>query len=324
MAKSAPGKHYRKGLSVMEVMRMFPDDATAEAWFAEQRWGSNPHCPHCGSLKIVDKQKHKSMPYRCKDCRKRFSVKTGTIMQSSKLGYQAWAITIYLMTTGLKGVASMKLHRDLQITQKAAWHLAHRVREAWNESQKKFGGPTEVDETYMGGLRKNMPKYKREKLTGRGGKGKVAIVGAKDRTTNQIRALPVPNTKAKTLQKFVAETTEEGSMVFTDEAYAYEGLKNREHEAVCHSVGEYVRDMAHTNGMESFWATIKRAHNGTFHKISPKHLERYVTEFAGKHNKRDEDTLNQMCLMASAMTGKQLRYKDLIADNGLSNGAREN
>ena len=322
MARNAPGKHHRKGMSILELVRRFPDDATAEAWIAEQRWGGEPHCPHCGSLRVADKQKHPTMLYRCRDCRKRFSVRTGTIMAESKLGYQVWVMAVYLMTTGLKSIASMKLHRDLQITQKSAWFLAHRIRETYADNGGIFSGPTEVDETYMGGKRKNMPKSKRAKLEGRGAVGKVAVVGAKDRKTGKVKAMPVPNTTGETLQGFVQQTTEQGSIVYTDDARAYVGMEGREHESVCHSTGEYVREMAHTNGIESFWAQLKRAHDGTFHKMSAKHLHRYTTEFAGRHNDREADTLAQMENMACAMVGKRLEYKELTADNGLSNGAR--
>ncbi len=146
MARNAPGKHFRKGMSLVEVMRIFPDDATAEAWFVKARWPEGIRCPFCDSDRVQEGCAHKTMPYRCRSCRKRFSVKTGTVMQSSKLGYQTWALAGYIMTTGLKGAASMKLHRDLGITQKSAWHLAHRIRETWARESGMFGGPVEADE----------------------------------------------------------------------------------------------------------------------------------------------------------------------------------
>ena len=161
MAHKAPGKHYREGMSLVEIIRMFPDDAAAERWFTKVRWPDGAHCPHCGSVNVQDGTKHKTMPYRCRDCRKWFSVKTGTVMQSSKLGLQVWAVATYLLTTGLKGQASMKLHRDLGITQKTAWHLAHRIRETWAKKNKPMAGPVEVDETYIGGLEKNKHAHKK-------------------------------------------------------------------------------------------------------------------------------------------------------------------
>ena len=322
MATNAPGKHFRKGMSLVEVMRVFPDDATAEAWFVKARWSDGVHCPFCESDRVQDGTAHKTMPYRCRACRKRFSVKTGTVMQSSKLGFQVWALAGYLMTTGLKGQASMKLHRDLGITQKTAWHLAHRIRETWARESGPFAGPVEADETYIGGKRKNMPNAKRKELTGRGTVGKAAVAGVKDRETNRVAARRVSQTEAMALQGFVRENVEPGATLYTDEARAYAGMPEFTHEAVNHSAKEFVREMAHTNGMESFWAMLKRGYQGTFHKFSEKHLDRYVGEFAGRHNIRPRDTLDMMRSIAIGMAGKRLRYRDLIADNGLPSGAR--
>ena len=151
MAK-APGKAHREGISLIEIMRRFPDDATAEAWFIERRWPAGVHCPHCGSTNVQSGAKHKSMPYRCreKECGKRFSAKTGTVMEGSKLGFQVWMIATYQITTSLKSVSSMKLHRDLNINQRSAWFLAHRLRVALADKGGVFSGPVEVDETGYG------------------------------------------------------------------------------------------------------------------------------------------------------------------------------
>ena len=161
---TAPGHDYREGLSLTDLFRMFPDDEAAERWFCETRWPDGIACPRCGSVKVQTGAAHKTMPMRCRDCRKRFSVRTGTAMQGSNLGYQTWAIAIYLLTTSLKGVSSMKLHRDLGITQKSAWHLAHRIRQAWAVNGETFEGPVEVDETFVGGKAANMHESQREKM----------------------------------------------------------------------------------------------------------------------------------------------------------------
>ena len=325
MAHKAPGKHFRKGMSLIEIMRKFPDDETAEAYFVEQRWPNGVACPHCGSTNVQSGTAHKTMPYRCreKECAKRFSPKTGTVMEGSKLGFQVWMIATFLLSTNLKSVSSMKLHRDLEITQKSAWFLAHRLRRALDRDGDMFAGPVEVDETYFGGKRKNMSNAQRKELagTGRGAVGKTAVVGIKDRETKNVRAKVVENTDKATLQGFVVENTAPGATVYTDQASAYEGLPF-EHESVKHSVSEYVRGMAHTNGAESFWSMLKRAHMGTFHKFSPKHLHRYLDEFEGRQNVRENDTIDQLGAMVEGMEGKRLRYRELIAPNGLDSGAR--
>ena len=314
MAQKAPGKHFRKGMSLIEIMDLFPDDHAAERWFTEIRWPDSPSCHYCGSSNVQSGTKHKSMPYRCreKECGKRFSVRTGTVMHASNLPYRTWAVAIYLLLTSLKSVSSMKLHRDLDITQRSAWHLAHRIRKSFETNGGLFAGPVEVDETYVGGRRANMPKAKRKKMSGRGTAGKTAVVGAKDRASGRVSAVVVHSTDTKTLQSFVSENAAPGATVYTDEAAAYQGIPFA-HEAVRHSVGEYVRDMVHTNGIESFWSLLKRAHKGTFHQISPEHLNRYVQEFAGRHNIRDLDTLDQMAIVARGMDGKRLTYRGLVA-----------
>ena len=328
MAHRSPGKSHRDGISMVELFRRFPDDETAEAWFVEQRWPKGPHCPHCGSTNVQSGAKHKSMPYRCreKECAKRFSAKTGTVMEGSKLGFQVWMIATYLLSTSLKSVSSMKLHRDLDINQRSAWFLAHRLRVALAQKGGLFAGPVEVDETYMGGKRKNMSKAKRRKLkkegAGRGTDGKAAVAGVKDRETNRVAARHVLHTGRSELQGMVRDHVEPGAKVYTDEAKAYKRMLGFDHEAVNHSVCEYVCEMAHTNGMESFWSMLKRSHTGTFHKISPKHLDRYVQEFAARHNLRDLDTIDIMSAVAEGGVGKRLRYRELIADNGLSSASR--
>ena len=218
----------------------------------------------------------------------------------------------------------MKLHRDLGITQKSAWFLAQRLRSALSQDDNKlFSGPVEVDETYFGGRRRNMSTAKRKALagTGRGPIGKTVVVGAKDRATKQVAAKVVQSADKETLQGFVKDHATPGATVYTDEASAYESLPF-DHAVIKHSLSEYVKGDVHTNGIESLWSMLKRAHKGTFHKLSPKHLDRYVQEFAGRHNVRKQDTIEQMRTVSDGMNGKRLRYRELVADNGLASGAR--
>ena len=271
-AKKAPGKAYRKGITLMEAVRMFDTEEKAEAWFVAQRWPDGITCPFCESKRISEVASRKPQPYRCKDCRKHFSVKTDSLLHSSNIPLSKWAIAFYLFNTSLKGVSSIKLHRDLGLAQSSAWYMGQRIREMWSPVADKFAGPVEADETYIGGKEGN--KHNSRKLrAGRGTVGKTAVVGLKDRAINQVKTQVVEDTTVKTLQGFVHMETEFTAQVYTDEAAAYQGL-NRPHEAVAHSAGEYVRNMAHTNGLESHWALFKRGLDGTYHHVSVKHLSR--------------------------------------------------
>ena len=308
----APGRADREGLSVIELFKMFPDNASARKWMEDLRWPKGErHCSHCGSFKTKAVPNEKPMPYHCGDCRKYFSVKTGTVMQSSKIGLQKWVIAIYLMSTSLKGVSSMKLHRDLGVTQKTAWFLAQKIRQGWLDGQDdndKFDSTVEVDETYIGGKAKNMSA--KERKARKHYSNKHTVVGVLERD-GQIRVAHVDKQDAPAM---VRKHVKKGTTLMTDAAVVYKHLgAEYDHHRVNHSIGEYVRGQAHTNGIESFWATLKRGYMGTYHKMSAKHLSRYITEFAGRHNVRDYDTLVQMEIVASGFVGKRLRYKDLIA-----------
>ena len=324
MAKRTPGKSHREGITIVELMDMFPTEGAATQWFEDVIWQGERHCGKCGSTRTKEVPNAKPMPYWCTDCRSYFSVRTGTPIARSNVPLRKWVIAIYLCLTSLKSVASMKLARDIGVKQSTAWFMLHRIREAWSTGDgRPFDGPVEVDETYFGGKRKNMSKAKRKEMadTGRGATGKTAVVGMKDRKSNKVTARVVEDTDAPTLQGFVANHAASGAEVYTDDHRSYKGMPF-DHETVKHSVAEYVRDMVHTNGIESFWSMLKRAHKGTFHKISAKHLDRYVQEFAGKHNVRESGTLAQMRDTVARLVGRNLLYRDLIADNGLTSGAR--
>ena len=326
MTRKAPGKSHRKGLTFMEVAEMFRDEETAREWIASQRWPDGPHCPKCGSTNVQAGIKHKTMTHRCRDCmsgksKTMFSIKTGTVMEGSNLKYRAWAVGIYLFTTNLKGVSSMKLHRELGISQKAAWFMLHRLRLAFEAEKSAFSGPVEIDETYVGGKMKNMHGKQRRAARQKPDYGKTIVAGARDRATGAVSAQAVESADKETLSAFIAANAAPGATIYTDEGSPYRSMPNR--ESVSHKAGEYVRDDGvSTNGIESFWSMLKRGHVGTFHKISPKHMDRYVQEFAGRHNARERDTVDQMAGIVTGMEGKRLTYEALIADNGLSNAGR--
>ncbi len=308
-------KSKRERVSLYEFMERFDTEEKAMAYLEERRWHGQRSCPHCGSVE-TSVSSHKKMPYWCKGCRKYFSVRTGTLMEGSHIKYRKWMMAVYLMSTFLKGVSSTKLGNDIGVQQKSAWFLAHRIRQGWvNNASQFFGQVVEIDEAYLGGLERNKHKDKKTKK-GRGPVGKEAVIAVKDRKDKKVKALRVESTDAQTLHWIIIDTVAKGTTVCTDEHRSYSGIEKHgfKHETVYHSIGEYVRGEAHTNGVESFWALLKRRYYGIYHRMSAKHLQKYIDEFSNCINVRQLDMMDQINATIAGLIGtKRISYREVVS-----------
>ncbi len=296
-------------MSLTEFQELIPDEQSAVAYFEKVRWNGEIVCPHCQSSDIQRVISGKPMPLRCRTCRKHFSVKTGTVMQSSKIDVRLWLTAMYFMSVAKKGVSSCQMARQLGVKQSTAWFLGQRIRESWNQERFLLDGEVEMDETYIGGKERNK-HYGKRLHAGRGGVGKAMVVGLRQRK-GRMFAVVAPVASREVLHEIIDQRVDPSATLYTDEHRGYRGANVRRHHAVKHSAGEYVKGRASTNGVESFWALLKRGYYGTFHNMSVNHLPRYVDEFATRQNAIGLTTEDQIVATLSASVGKTLPYKEL-------------
>ena len=319
---ATPAKETKKDqqdiISLKQFDKEIPDEQAALAFMEKKIWGDKPYCGRCGGDNVYRVESGEPMSHRCRDCRKYFSIRTGTVMANSQLPFRTWLLAIHLMHTSRKGRSALELHKTLGITYDACWHLCHRIRVAMEASGMPFqGGVVEVDETYIGGKTGRMHAAKR-KLMNSWRDNKFVVMGFKDRESGKVVAFPVENDGARTLEDWVLTKVRPGTTVYTDghPGYIYLNDYGYEHDYVAHGVGEYVNGQVSTNGIESFWSLVKRGYKGTFHFMSWKHLHRYINEFAYRQSAGPGNGFKTIGETLSNMKGKKLPYKKLTGRLG--------
>ena len=301
-------------ISTFQLFAMFPDQERARLYLESRLWPTGPRCPVCGLGERVTARK--GGYYRCNQCAEDFTVRTGTIFERSHIPLHKWLYAMYLLVTARKGISSLQLAKEIGVTQKTAWFLLHRLREACGgKNLPKLKGIIEIDECFVGGLEGN--KHANKKLhAGRGPVGKTAVLGMRERG-GRTRAWPSQQMTFDELHGSIHEHVEVGSQLYTDDHAIFDGLDGLffRHDTINHSLGEYARGEAHTNSIESVWAVLKRGIMGVYHSTSAKHLPRYVDEFTFRLNEGNVKipTLDRIDSFVDGTAGKRLTYKRLIA-----------
>jgi len=296
--------------TLVEAIRYFADLDVATAFVADLRWPDGPECPDCGG------KEHSYLTtrhlWKCKACKRQFSVKVGTIFEDSPIPLDKWLTSIWLIANAKNGISSHELGRSIGLTQKSAWFVLHRIRLAMQTGTfRKLSGEVEVDETFIGGAARNMHAARRKRaITGTGGKDKTAVVGSLERD-GEIRASVVPSRRKRDLHRYVREHVEPGSQVYTDQLESYVGLsEDFGHQTVDHAI-EYVNGQLHTNTVENFWSLLKRGLKGTYINVEPFHLFRYLDEQVYRFNKRKANDLTRFAWVLGTVAGRRLTYAAL-------------
>jgi len=300
-------------ISTFQLFEMFPDEEAARTYIEARRWPTGAVCPTCQEAKRITPRK--GGYFRCNPCKVDFTVRTGTIFERSHVPLHKWLYAMYLLMTARKGISSMQLAKEIGVTQKSAWFVLQRIREACGNDLTALRGIVEIDETWIGGKQTNKHPGKKLKEA-RGGIGKTTILGMREHG-GRTKAGPVHRTDRSYIQSLIHNNVEEGSTIHTDEFGSYQGLDGLfyRHETINHSAGEYVRDGVTTNSIESVWAVMKRGLHGVYHHASPKHLARYVNEFTFRLNDGDvkRHTMDRLASLITASIGPRITYKELIA-----------
>ncbi len=298
--------------TLQQAIIYFSEPKNCDQFMTMMRWPDGQvRCPRCGSEKVTYLEKARVWKCYSKHPKAKFSLKVGTIFEDSPLGLDKWFTAMWLIANCKNGISSYELGRHLGITQKAAWHVNHRIRLAMqNGSLDKLSGFVEVDETFIGGAARNMHKGRR-KAQGTGHGGKVAVMGMLERK-GEVRVAVVNSTRRYALRPHIDENVEFGSVVFTDAHNSYTGLNDEYIHAVINHAVEYVNGHIHTNGIENYWSLLKRAIKGTYVSVEPFHLFRYLDEQAYRFNKRTLTDFQRFVGVVEMVTGKRLEYRQLI------------